>query len=77
MGIMPRDFVVRERPPEDALQLARAVVTGAVPLSVLDELLGAEAAIQNACQSIRRYIDVAQTFDGREIVFDIAEVATA
>ena len=43
----------------------------------LDELLGAEEAIQAACQSIRRYIDVAQTFDGREIVFDIAEMATA
>lgn len=43
----------------------------------LDELLGAEEAIQSACQSIRRYIDIAQTFDGREIVFDIAEVAAA
>ena len=43
----------------------------------LDELLGAEEAIQNACQSIRRYIDVAQTFDGRELVFDIEQMATA
>ena len=43
----------------------------------LDELLGAEEAIHNACQSIRRYIDVAQTFDGREIVVDIEEMATA
>ena len=38
---MPRDLLVRERPAGDVLRLARAVVTGAVPLSVLDELLGA------------------------------------
>lgn len=43
----------------------------------LDELLGAEEAIHNACQSIRSYIDVAQTFDGREIVVDIEQMATA
>ena len=43
----------------------------------LDELLGAEEAIHNARQSIRTYIDVAQTFDGREIVFDIEQMATA
>jgi hypothetical protein len=43
----------------------------------LDELLGAEEAIRNACQSIRTYIDVAQTFDGREIVVDIEQMATA
>jgi hypothetical protein len=43
----------------------------------MDELLGAEEVIHNACQSIRRYIDLAQTFDGREIVVDIEEMATA
>ena len=43
----------------------------------LDELLGAEAAIQNACQVIRQYIDVAQTFDGREIVIDIEKMAAS
>ena len=43
----------------------------------LDELLGAEEAIRNACQSIRGYIDIAQTFDGREIVVDIEQMATA
>lgn len=43
----------------------------------LDELLGAEEAIHNACRSIRTYIDIAQTFDGREIVIDIQQVATA
>ena len=37
----------------------------------LEELLGAEQAIQNACQVIRGYIDIAQTFDGREIVIDL------
>ena len=39
---MPRPaFVVRERPLRDDLRLAHAVVTGALPLSVLDELLNA------------------------------------
>jgi len=39
---MPRDtFVVRERPLRDELSLAREVVTGALPLAVLDELLSA------------------------------------
>jgi putative toxin-antitoxin system antitoxin component (TIGR02293 family) len=39
---MPRaTFVVRERPLRDDLYLAREVVTGALPLAVLDELLSA------------------------------------
>ena len=39
---MPRGtFVVRERPLRDDLYLARTVVTGALPLSVLDDLLTA------------------------------------
>jgi putative toxin-antitoxin system antitoxin component (TIGR02293 family) len=39
---MPRTaFVVRERPLRDDLQLAQEVVTGALPLSVLDDLLSA------------------------------------
>ncbi len=42
MGIMPRTaFVVRERPLRDDLRLAHAVVIGALPLPVLDELLSA------------------------------------
>jgi hypothetical protein len=36
----------------------------------LEELLGAEGAIQNACEVVRGYIDMAQTFDGREVVID-------
>ena len=32
----------------------------------LDELLGAEAAILNACKNIKAYLETAQTFDGRE-----------
>ena len=43
----------------------------------LDELLGAEAAIKSACDNIRTYIDLASTFDGREIVLDLNEMATA
>lgn len=43
----------------------------------LDELLGAEEAIQNACQAIRGYMEIAKTFDGREIVIDFEkQVAT-
>ena len=43
----------------------------------IDELLGAEEAIRSACDHIRTYIAVAQTFDGREIVVDIEQMATA
>jgi hypothetical protein len=32
----------------------------------LDELLGAEAAIVEACKNLKAYIETAQTFDGRE-----------
>ncbi len=43
----------------------------------LDELLGAEEAIKTACENIKTYIDMASTFDGREIVIDLDEMATA
>ena len=36
----------------------------------LDELLGAEAAIRDACQNIKVYLEVAVTFDGREEVVE-------
>lgn len=36
----------------------------------LDELLGAEAAIREACKNTKAYLDVATTFDGREEVLD-------
>lgn len=32
----------------------------------LDELLGAEAAVIEACRNLRTYLDTARTFDGRE-----------
>ena len=34
----------------------------------LDELLGAEEAINEACRNLKVYLDVAETFDGREVV---------
>lgn len=43
----------------------------------LDELLGAEEAIKSACDNIRIYIDVASTFDGRQIILDLNEMAAA
>jgi hypothetical protein len=43
----------------------------------LDELLGAEEAIKSAVETIKTYIDMASTFDGREIVIDLDEMATA
>jgi hypothetical protein len=43
----------------------------------IDELLGAEQAIQSACEHIRTYLEVASTFDGREIVVDLKQVAAA
>ena len=36
----------------------------------LDELLGAEAAIVEACKSLKSYLDTAVTFDGREEVVE-------
>jgi hypothetical protein len=36
----------------------------------LDELLGAEAAIIDACKSLKAYLETAQTFDGREEVVE-------
>jgi hypothetical protein len=37
----------------------------------LDELMGAEAAIVEACQSVKGYIQTALTFDGREEIIGI------
>ena len=36
----------------------------------LDELLGAEQAILNACKNLKAYLETALTFDGREEVFE-------
>jgi hypothetical protein len=36
----------------------------------LDELMGAEGAILNACQNLKAYLDTAMTFDGREEVLE-------
>jgi hypothetical protein len=36
----------------------------------LDELLGAEEAIVEACKTIKTYLEVAVTFDGREEVIE-------
>ncbi len=36
----------------------------------LDELLGAEEAIMDACRNLRAYLDTAATFDGREVLID-------
>jgi hypothetical protein len=36
----------------------------------LDELLGAEEAIREACQNLKAYLEVADSFDGREEVIE-------
>ena len=36
----------------------------------MDELLGAESAIVDACKNIKAYLDTALTFDGREEVLE-------
>ena len=36
----------------------------------LDELLGAEAAIRDACKSLKNYLETAITFDGREEIIE-------
>jgi hypothetical protein len=40
----------------------------------MDELLGAEEAIEQAAEAAKTYLALAETFDGREIVRDLAEV---
>jgi hypothetical protein len=37
----------------------------------LPELIGAEAAIREACDTVKGYLEVAATFDGREEVVEI------
>lgn len=36
----------------------------------LEELLGAETAIRDACANVKTYLEVAKTFDGREEVVE-------
>lgn len=36
----------------------------------MDELLGAEEAITEACRNLKGYLETAATFDGREVVID-------
>lgn len=43
----------------------------------LDELLGAQEAVLEACQMLHSYIETAKSFDGREEVIDIAEMGAA
>ena len=38
----------------------------------LDELLGAEEAIMDACRSLKGYLETAATFDGREVLIDFS-----
>lgn len=38
----------------------------------MDELLGAEAAIMEACENLKGYLDTAATFDGREVLVDFS-----
>lgn len=39
----------------------------------LDELLGAEEAIMEACRNLRGYLGTAATFDGREVVVEFTD----
>lgn len=38
----------------------------------MDELLGAESAIMEACENLKGYLDTAATFDGREVLIDFS-----
>jgi hypothetical protein len=38
----------------------------------MDELLGAEEAIMQACENLKGYLALAQTFDGREVLIDFS-----
>jgi len=37
----------------------------------LDELLGAEAAVREACEKVKLYLETAATFDGREEIVEL------
>lgn len=39
----------------------------------LDELLSAEESLVDACKHMKEYLDVAATFDGREVLFDFSD----
>ncbi|MEZ5972584.1 MAG: hypothetical protein R3C31_12300 [Hyphomonadaceae bacterium] len=41
----------------------------------LAELLGAEEQVRIACANLKKYLEVAQTFDGREEVVEVAAAA--
>ncbi len=41
-----------------------------VTCSTLDEVLGAEEAMRDACAALKQYLDVAETFDGRQEVIE-------
>ncbi len=42
----------------------------AINCNSLDEVLGAEEAIKDACESLKTYLDIAETFDGRQEVIE-------
>jgi hypothetical protein len=37
----------------------------------LDELIAAESAIKQAAQATHTYLEIAKTFDGREVIYDL------
>jgi len=43
-----------------------------IECKTLDEMLGAEDAIVEACQRLKQYLNTAATFDGREVLFDFS-----
>lgn len=38
----------------------------------LAEVIAAEAQVHDACQNLKQYLDIATSFDGREVIIDIA-----
>ncbi len=47
-----------------------------ITCSTLDEVIGAERAILDACEALKNYLEVAETFDGREEVIEIETFKT-
>lgn len=41
-----------------------------IPCNSLDEVLGAEEAIRDACDYLKTYLELAETFDGRQEVIE-------
>jgi hypothetical protein len=60
-----------------SLQVTVDSLTGGhhIECKSMDELLGAESALREGCETLRTYLDLAETFDGREEIIKFERTA--